>query len=176
MKETLLAILILFGINTLIDAQDLEVGDTAPDFTQIALNGETVSLSDFRGQLVLIDFWASWCAPCRRENPHLVEAYHQYKNESFGSAQGFTIISVSLDVKKEAWQQAIAEDGLIWPYHLSDLKGWRNALGKQYGIRSVPASYLIDENGVILAINLRNDDLHKKLRRLNRSAWYRFWE
>ncbi|MCG8580919.1 MAG: TlpA family protein disulfide reductase [Bacteroidales bacterium] len=170
----ILAGLLLFPAN--IASQTYQVGDIAPDFTQKTPNGKSISLSSLKGQIVLIDFWASWCAPCRKENPHLVEAYKLHKDDVFGKANGFTILSVSLDVKEEAWKKAIKDDNLIWKHHVSDLKGWRNTVAKQYGIRSVPSSFLIDEEGVIIALNLRGDELDKKLKRLKRKGWYRFWE
>lgn len=176
MKNTIVAILILLAINTSINGQGLKVGDQAPEIIQQSINGESLSLSSLKGYVVLVDFWASWCAPCRKENPVLVEAYKQYKNASFSGAKGFVILSVSLDMKETAWKKAIADDGLIWPHHISDLKGWRNEAAKTFGVRSIPTNYLIDAEGEIVAINLRGDELGKKLRKLQRKGWYRFWE
>ena len=136
--------------------ESTQVGKKAPDFTMENTEGEPVSLSDFRGQYVLLDFWAAWCSPCRAENPNVVEAYKKYKDE------GFTVLGVSLDRNKENWLKAIEEDNLTWT-HLSDLKGWNNKASTKYGVRSIPQNYLLDEEGVIVAKNLRGEDLHNKL-------------
>lgn len=144
-------------------AQNTEIGKIAPDIVQKNTKGEEIKLSDLRGKLVLVDFWASWCAPCRRENPNLVAAYEEYKGAEFTNGKGFTIFSVSLDSYKERWINAIQTDQLPWPYQVSDLKGWRNAAAKLYGIRAVPASFLIDGEGKIIAINLRGKRLEEAL-------------
>jgi peroxiredoxin len=131
-------------------------GSVAPDFTQNNPEGEEVSLSDFRGKVVLIDFWASWCGPCRRENPNVVKLYEKYKD------QGFEIIGVSLDRKKDRWLQAIEADGLAWP-HVSDLKGWQNEVAQLYGVGSIPHTVLLDREGKIIAQKLRGPALESKL-------------
>jgi peroxiredoxin len=132
------------------------VGDAAPLFTQNDMNGNPVSLADLKGKIVLIDFWASWCVPCRGENPNLAHQYRLYKDK------GFQILSVSLDTDKKNWLKAINQDGMPW-LHISDLKGWNNAVGRLYGVRAVPACFLIDKDGKIIANDLRGDALNAKL-------------
>jgi peroxiredoxin len=132
------------------------VGTDALDFTQNDVNGNPITLSSFKGKYVLVDFWASWCRPCRAENPNVVKAYNKFKNKNF------TILSVSLDQDKNAWVKAIERDGLKWN-HVSDLQQWRNAVAVQYHVQSIPQNYLIDPNGKIIAKDLRGYDLEKKL-------------
>jgi thiol-disulfide isomerase/thioredoxin len=144
--------------------EGLNIGNKAPELSFKNPGDTLISLASLRGKIVLIDFWASWCGPCRRENPAVVEAYNKYKSQTFkGGEKGFTIYSVSLDANKPAWVKAIEADKLIWPYHVSDLKYWSSEAGAKYGVQSIPTNWLIDGRGVILAKGLRGIDLEKKL-------------
>ncbi len=128
------------------------VGTKAPDFTAPTVEGKTISLSSFKGKYVLLDFWASWCGPCREENPNVVKAYAQFKNRNFA------ILSFSLDDNKDAWQKAILSDNLSWT-QVSDLKGWQSPIAGQYGIQAIPSNVLIDPDGKVIGKDLRGSDL-----------------
>ncbi|MCQ2273533.1 MAG: TlpA family protein disulfide reductase [Bacteroidales bacterium] len=132
-------------------------GMEAPEIAMPDTEGNTRKLSDLRGKVVMIDFWASWCGPCRKENPNVVKLYHKYHDK------GFEIYSVSLDKTRDQWLKAIKDDGLVWPNHVSDLNGWTSSGGKTYGIMSVPSTVLIDKEGKIIARNLRGAELERKL-------------
>lgn len=139
------------------------IGQQAPELKFKGPDGKELALSDLRGQYVLIDFWASWCGPCRRENPNVVSAYRKYNKAKFKDGKGFEIYGVSLDNNHDRWVNAIKQDGLAWKYNVSDLKGWNSAGAALYGVRSIPSNFLIDPNGIIVAKNLRGQMLHMEL-------------
>lgn len=140
-------------------AKLMSTGVVAVDFTQNDLQDKPFTLSSLRGKYVLVDFWASWCGPCRQENPHLVKAYEALKDKNF------EVVGVSLDQNKAAWENAVKVDNLPW-IHVSDLKGWKNEVSTLYGISSVPQNFLINPEGVIIGNNLRGEDLTEKLSKL----------
>lgn len=133
-----------------------KLGTMAPDFTLTSLEGKSITLSSLRGKYVLIDFWASWCPPCRAENPNVVAAYSKFKDKNF------TILGVSLDKDKDKWQEAVTKDKLSWN-HVSDLQGWESTVAALYGVQSIPANFLIDPAGKIIAADLRGSDLERVL-------------
>ena len=132
----------------------------APDFTVKTPEGKEIKLSSLKGQVVLIDFWASWCGPCRQENPNVVRLYNQYQTK------GFTVFSVSLDDNADKWKEAIKKDGLIWPNHGSDLQGWKTPLAQLYQFNSIPQTVLVNKEGKIIARGLRGIALENKLKKL----------
>ena len=137
--------------------QTTAVGNMAPEIVLQDTSGNVIALSSLRGKVVLIDFWASWCGPCRQENPNVLRMYQTYKDK------GFEIYGVSLDNDMQKWVQAIHQDGIHWQ-HVSDLRGWQNVAAKAYAVRSIPATFLIGRDGIILAKNLRGKDLEAKLK------------
>ncbi|GIV26511.1 MAG: hypothetical protein KatS3mg027_0325 [Bacteroidia bacterium] len=168
MKKYFLIYLSLF-ICAELYSQDTQIkeginpGYKAIDIALPNLNDSIVKLSSLKGYYVLVDFWASWCAPCRMKNPQIVEIYNQFKNAKFKDAKGFVIYSVSLDHSKKAWEKAIMIDNLKWPYHVSDLKGWNSAAALTYQINSIPNNLLIDPNGIIIGRSLSEQQIIKIL-------------
>jgi peroxiredoxin len=134
-------------------------GSVLADFSQPDTSGVSVSLSSLRGKYVLVDFWASWCGPCRQENPNVVAAFNKYKSKNF------TVLGVSLDKAKPAWIEAINMDGLTWT-HISDLQGWQNSVAQQFQIFNIPQNFLIGPDGKVIGKNLRGPALERKLARI----------
>lgn len=159
MKNT---ILIFLGLLPFLLFSQPQNGRQSIDFTLLNTKGKKVSLSDYRGKLVLLDFWASWCGPCRKENPNVVEAYEKYKKDKFKNAKGFTVLSVSLDRNEKAWKRAIESDGLKWEGHVWDKV---SKVTKKYAVRSIPYPFLIDGEGKIIAQGdqLRGIGLHLQI-------------
>lgn len=178
LKQLALVLLLLSTTNILAQEIGLNRGDIAPNFSIEDPNGTFIELSDYRGKVIFIDFWASWCGPCRRENPNIVSVYNKFHQASFKSAEGFDIISISLDGlkdrrgnpkqenPKEDWLKAIEADGLIWKTHLSELQGWSSKVAKDYHINSIPSNFLIDENGIIIAKDLKGPALYASIKKL----------
>lgn len=143
--------------------EGINLGNKAPEIMMASPKGNVITLSSFKGKMVLVDFWASWCGPCRLENPAVVEAYNNYHASDFKNGKGFEVLSVSLDQNAAAWVKAIEKDQLVWPHHVSDLQGWANAAAVRYGVNSIPTNFLVNGDGIIVAKSLRGTDLVKEL-------------
>ena len=151
------------GLSSFKDVKSMPgVGSTAPEIALTGVDGKVVKLSSLKGKMVLIDFWASWCGPCRKENPNVVEAYGKYKNAKFTNAKGFEVFSVSLDRDETKWKEAIKADGLIWKSHVWDKA---NEAGRAYNVQTIPSGFLVDGEGKIVASgeSLRGLGLHVEL-------------
>ncbi len=149
---------------TLAQKTGIDIGDRIPNIKGDNAESQTMELQSLRGKVVLVDFWASWCPPCRRENPNMAQAYNEYCNKQFTKGDGFEIFSISLDSRKTDWIKAIEKDKLTWSYHICDFKGWYSPLCDEFDIQSIPSNLLIDKDGIIIAKDLRGDALEATLK------------
>lgn len=160
--------LIFFSIGLFVNSYSqtpgLEIGNKAPEIKLPTPVGDTIALSTLRGKLVLIDFWATWCSPCAKEQPELGKLYNNYKNAEFTNSKGFEIYGISLDSKKTTWQNFISNNNIDW-IQVSDLKFWSSPVAKLYNLQELPYNLLIDGNGIILSKNLHGEDLEKEIKK-----------
>jgi len=164
MRQLYLGVVLLTGT---LSAQiyGVKAGDIAPEIALPSPDGTIYRLSELKGYYVLLDFWASWCKPCRYKNPQIVNLYRKFQNAKFKDSKGFTVFSVSLDKNKNKWIKAIEEDGLSWKYHVSDLKFWRSEAARTYDVRGIPANALIGPDGKIIGTNLTIQEIESLLER-----------
>lgn len=156
--------------------EGIEIGSMAPEIELPTAEGDIFKLSELKGKVVLINFWASWCKPCRKKAPELVEIYKEYKNDTFENGEsGFEILSVSLDRNAKTWKSSIQKDSIGEFVNVGDMRGWKCSAAKTYNIKSIPSSVLLDGNGKIIALNLSPQQLEKKLKHLKKGGWFWFW-
>jgi len=140
-------------------------GEKAPQFSATLIDGSSFELKDLEGSYVLIDFWGSWCGPCRKENPDLVSLYNEFKDASFKDAQGFKMVSIAVETNERRWKAAIDKDQLNWKYHIAQLERFKSPIVSQYGVKEIPTKYLLNQKGEIIGVNLSAYEIAEMLRR-----------
>jgi thiol-disulfide isomerase/thioredoxin len=140
-------------------------GEKAPQFTATLIDGSSFELKNLEGSYVLIDFWGSWCGPCRSENPKLVNLYKEFKDASFKDAEGFEMVSIAVETSEKRWKAAIEKDALSWKYHIAQLDRFKSPIVSQYGVKEIPTKYLLNQNGEIIGVNLPTEQIAEMLRR-----------
>lgn len=165
MKRLVFPILILLGFLAYkwYQLPGYNKGEKSPDFSATLLNGKDFKLSDLQGDVVLLDFWGSWCGPCRKENPELVKLYNEYESKKLKSGASFEIVSVAIETKADRCEKAIKKDGLRWPYHIVLLDRFKSPLAQQYKVREIPTKYLLDTNGEITMVNPSFEEIRQYL-------------
>lgn len=138
-------------------------GDPVPNFTTETINGQTIELLSFRGKFVLIDFWGSWCGPCRKDNPDLVRFYIDYKDKNFIGESRLELISIAIETNEQSWKNAIAKDGLSWPNHIVQLESFKSPIAQEFGVREIPTKYLLNPDGMIIAVNPSFSELRRMM-------------
>jgi len=159
----LIILLISLFLNACQKNLKFKSGDIAPDFEIQNTDGKKYALRDLRGSIVLLDFWGSWCGPCRTKNPYVVAIYNKYKNAQFASADSFTVFSVALENNENSWKSAVIKDKLTWKYNVCDLNRMNAKVAKLYGINAIPTTYIINEKGLIIGVDLAPEDIEKLL-------------
>lgn len=182
MKRTYYIIIFLFLILPSImfaqkksNLKGIEIGMIAPEIELPTVDGDVIKLSQLTGKIVLINFWASWCAPCRKKAPELVDIFNNYKDIDFEDGEkGVVILSISMDRNEIGWKNSIEKDGIGDFLNVGDMKGWKCSAATSYNVKSIPSSVLLNGEGKIIAINLSTKDLNKKLKRMKKSSWFWF--
>ncbi len=159
----LIVIIAGYGIKYFYHQPKFESGEKAKDFTAVLRSGDKFTLSDLRGKYVLLDFWGSWCGPCRKESPDLVSLYSEMKKLTFVNAGGFEIVGIAIETKKENWENAILKDGLDWYYHIGEFEKFSSPTASLYGIREIPTKYLINPEGLIIMVNPEIKEIRRYL-------------
>ncbi len=140
-------------------------GEKAPQFSATLMDGSSFELKELEGSYVLLDFWGSWCGPCRKENPELVKLYNEFKDASFDGAGGFEMVSIAVETNEKRWKSAIEKDGLTWRYHIAQLDRFKSPIVSQYGVKEIPTKYLLNQKGEIIGVNLSTLEIAELLRR-----------